>query len=102
MVPTDLHYTSDHEWVRVDGDQATIGITAYAADQYSKAQRLAEAVLAADSLREGTWRSLMRIRSAVGDYDGVITTFAQCEKALRAAGITPAPSTRTLLDQLRR
>ncbi len=75
---------------------------AYAADQYAKAQRLAEAVLAADSLREGTWRSLMRIRSAVGDYDGVITAFAQCEKALRAAGITPAPSTRTLLDQLRR
>jgi hypothetical protein len=46
--------------------------------------------------------TLMRIRSAVGDYDGVITTFAQCEKALRAAGITPAPSTRTLLNQLRR
>jgi hypothetical protein len=44
----------------------------------------------------------MRIRSAVGDYDGVITTFAQCEKVLRAAGITPAPSTRALLDQLRR
>jgi hypothetical protein len=44
----------------------------------------------------------MRIRSAVGDYDGVITTFAQCEKALRAAGIAPAPSTRTLLNQLRR
>jgi hypothetical protein len=39
----------------------------------------------------------MRIRSAVADYDGVITTFAQCEKALRAAGITPAPRTRTLL-----
>jgi glycine cleavage system H protein len=33
MVPTDLHYTKDHEWVRVDGDQATFGITAYAADQ---------------------------------------------------------------------
>jgi glycine cleavage system H protein len=32
-VPTDLRYTKDHEWVRVDGDQATIGITAYAADQ---------------------------------------------------------------------
>jgi hypothetical protein len=41
------------------------------------------------------------IRSAVGDY-GVITTFAQCEKVLRAAGITPAPITRTLLNQLRR
>jgi len=33
MVPTDLRYTTDHEWVRVEGDVATIGITAYAADQ---------------------------------------------------------------------
>jgi glycine cleavage system H protein len=33
MVPTDLRYTKDHEWVRVEGDAATIGITAYAADQ---------------------------------------------------------------------
>lgn len=33
MVPTDLRYTKDHEWVRLDGDEATIGITAYAADQ---------------------------------------------------------------------
>ena len=32
-VPTDLRYTKDHEWVRVDGDSATVGITAYAADQ---------------------------------------------------------------------
>ncbi len=33
MVPNDLRYTKDHEWVRADGAQATIGITAYAADQ---------------------------------------------------------------------
>jgi glycine cleavage system H protein len=33
MVPTDLRYTKDHEWVRVEGDEATVGITAYAADQ---------------------------------------------------------------------
>ena len=32
-VPIDLHYTKDHEWVRVDGDEATVGITEYAADQ---------------------------------------------------------------------
>ncbi len=31
--PTDLRYTRDHEWVRVDGDEATVGITQYAADQ---------------------------------------------------------------------
>src|SRR4051794_7809732 len=33
MVPDDLRYTKDHEWVRVEGDVATIGITKYAADQ---------------------------------------------------------------------
>ena len=31
--PTDLRYTRDHEWVRVDGGEATVGITQYAADQ---------------------------------------------------------------------
>ena len=29
-VPEDLHYSKDHEWVRVDGDVAVIGITDYA------------------------------------------------------------------------
>jgi glycine cleavage system H protein len=29
-VPEDLHYSKDHEWVRADGDVATIGITDYA------------------------------------------------------------------------
>ena len=33
MVPQDLRYTKEHEWVRVDGDLATIGITDYAAEQ---------------------------------------------------------------------
>ena len=33
MVPQDLRYTKDHEWVRVDGDVATIGVTDYAASQ---------------------------------------------------------------------
>jgi glycine cleavage system H protein len=31
MVPADLRYTKDHEWVRVEGDTATIGVTEYAA-----------------------------------------------------------------------
>jgi glycine cleavage system H protein len=31
--PTDLHYTKEHEWLKVEGDVATIGITAYAAEK---------------------------------------------------------------------
>ena len=33
MVPPELRYTKDHEWVRLDGDIATVGVTAFAADQ---------------------------------------------------------------------
>jgi glycine cleavage system H protein len=33
MVPQDLRYTKDHEWVRIEGDVATVGITDYAAEQ---------------------------------------------------------------------
>jgi hypothetical protein len=43
----------------------------------------------------------MRVRSAVGDYDGVVSTFALCQRPLRAAEIAlaaaPCPA-----DQLRR
>ena len=31
-VPADLRYSSDHEWIRQDGDVVTIGITEYAQD----------------------------------------------------------------------
>ncbi|WBL41646.1 glycine cleavage system protein GcvH [Algoriphagus halophytocola] len=31
--PQDLKYTKDHEWVKIDGDVATIGITEFAAGE---------------------------------------------------------------------
>jgi len=31
-VPEDLRYSSDHEWVRRDGDEVRVGITDYAQD----------------------------------------------------------------------
>ena len=33
MYPKDLKYTEQHEWVRVEGNQATVGITYFAQDQ---------------------------------------------------------------------
>jgi glycine cleavage system H protein len=33
MVPDDLRYSKEHEWVRRDGTSATIGITSFAADE---------------------------------------------------------------------
>jgi glycine cleavage system H protein len=33
MYPQDLRYSKDHEWIRVQGDRGTIGITDYAQKQ---------------------------------------------------------------------
>ncbi len=29
-IPADLHYTKDHEWIKIEGDTATVGITDFA------------------------------------------------------------------------
>ena len=33
MYPDDYYYTQDHEWIKVDGEQATVGITDFAQKQ---------------------------------------------------------------------
>jgi glycine cleavage system H protein len=33
MIPSDLKYTKEHEWVRIDGDIAIVGITHFAQHQ---------------------------------------------------------------------
>lgn len=33
MIPEDLFYSEEHEWVRIDGDVAIVGITDFAQDQ---------------------------------------------------------------------
>ncbi|HVD91416.1 MAG TPA: glycine cleavage system H protein, partial [Vicinamibacterales bacterium] len=33
MYPTELKYTKDHEWIRLEGDNARVGVTDYAQKQ---------------------------------------------------------------------
>jgi len=56
-VPGDLRYSSDHEWVRVDGNRVTIGITDYAQDAlgdvvYVQLPQVGESVAAGASFSE--------------------------------------------------
>jgi DNA-binding SARP family transcriptional activator len=76
--------------------------TQYEQEQFLDAERLAREALAHDPYQESAWRLLMRVGSAVGDEDRVITAFRQCQIALAELDATPSDSTRRLLDQLRR
>jgi two-component SAPR family response regulator len=72
------------------------------ADRYAEAQRLTDRVLDSDPFREGAWRLRMRIAGALGDDDGVIGAYRGCRRVLAQLGTTPSPSTRRLLERLRR
>ena len=55
--PSDLRYTAEHEWVRLDGDVATIGISDFAQDQlgevvYVDLPSVGEAVSTGESFGE--------------------------------------------------
>lgn len=57
MYPKDLKYDREHEWVRVDGDVVTIGISDFAQDQlgevvYVDLPSIGNAVTAGDSFGE--------------------------------------------------
>ena len=75
---------------------------AFAEGRYGEAERLIDAVLGADPTREAAWRLLMRLANYLGDQDRVIRAYHACERALAAVGAQPAPSTRELLENLRR
>jgi DNA-binding SARP family transcriptional activator len=75
---------------------------AFDAGRYQDAERLVAAILDLDPFREGAWRLEMRIASAVGNDDRVISAYRSCERALGELGTAPSTSTRQLLDTLRR
>lgn len=55
--PPELKYSKDHEWVSVDGDVATVGITHHAQDQlgdivYVELPEVGDTVAAGDSICE--------------------------------------------------
>jgi ATP/maltotriose-dependent transcriptional regulator MalT/DNA-binding SARP family transcriptional activator len=75
---------------------------AFAEGRLGEARRLVDEVLSADPYREAAWRLTMRLASALGDEDGVIRSYRRCEQALAEVGATPTPTTRQLLERLRR
>lgn len=75
---------------------------AYQLERYAEARQLIDRVVAADPLREAPWRLSMRVRSALGDDDGVIRAFHRCRQALAEIGTRPSDTSCRLLEALRR
>lgn len=61
-----------------------------------------DAVLRADPIRSRPRALAKRLAGALGDEHGVIRAYRRCAQALAAIGAGPAPTTRSLLEHLRR
>ena len=52
-IPSDLKYTSNDEWIRIEGNIGTIGITDYAQDQLSDIVFVEVIVSAGETVKKG-------------------------------------------------
>ena len=71
-----LKYTAEHEWVSIDGDIATVGITAYAADKLGDVVYI-DLPAVGDELSGGTVVGEIESTKSVGELfapiDGTVT-----------------------------
>jgi DNA-binding SARP family transcriptional activator len=79
-----------------------VAVAALEHSRFEIAQDALTEILAEHPYREQAWRLLMRASAAQGREDRVIELFRRCESALGTIGLEPAPSTRLLVDGLRR
>lgn len=81
-IPNELKYTKDHEWVRLEGNVATVGITEYAQDQlgdivYIDIESLDESVEAGE-----TFGSVEAVKTVADLYMPVTGTVTEANEAL--------------------
>jgi len=77
-IPDDLHYSKDHEWVRVDGNVAIVGITDYAQDSlgdvvYVELPKVGDAFAANESF--GSVESVKAVSEVFSPVSGEIVGF---------------------------
>ncbi len=77
-IPKDLKYTKDHEWVKVEGDMATIGVTDYAQDElgdivYVEVETLDEALEEGEVF--GTVEAVKTVSDLYLPLSGTVTAF---------------------------
>ncbi len=81
--PDDLRYSKEHEWVRVDGAQATIGITSFAADELGDIVFVELPEPGAEVRQFGTFGVIESVKAVSDLYAPVSGEVTEVNEALR-------------------
>jgi glycine cleavage system H protein len=83
--PDDLRYSKEHEWVRADGDEATIGITSFAADELGDIVFVELPEVGATVTQFGTFGVVESVKAVSDLYSPVSGEVTEVNDALREA-----------------
>ena len=83
--PDDLRYSKEHEWVRLDGSSATIGITSFAADELGDIVFVELPEVGAKLTQFGTFGVVESVKAVSDLYSSVSGEVAEVNEALRDA-----------------
>ena len=83
--PDDLRYSKEHEWVRVEGSRATIGITSFAADELGDVVFVELPEVGATLSQFGTFGVVESVKAVSDLYAPISGEVIEVNEALRDA-----------------
>jgi glycine cleavage system H protein len=83
--PDDLRYSKEHEWVRVDGSRATIGITRFAADELGDIVFVELPEVGSGLTQFGTFGVVESVKAVSDLYSPISGEVLEVNEALREA-----------------
>lgn len=84
MVPSDRKYVDSHEWVKIDGDLAVIGITDYAQDSLGDITFVELPAVGTDVTKGGECCVIESVKAASDVYSPLTGVIAEVNSALEA------------------
>ena len=83
VYPDDLRYSKEHEWVRVEDDTATIGITSFAADELGDVVFIELPEVGSSLAQFGTFGVVESVKAVSDLYAPVSGEVVEVNEALR-------------------
>ena len=84
-VPQDVRYSKTHEWVKVDGDVATLGITDFAQNQLSDLTFVELPAIGDEIQAEGEIAVVESVKAASDVYSPIAGTITEVNEALESS-----------------
>ena len=84
-IPENLKYTKDHEWIRVEGDMAVVGITEFASQELGDIVFVEVETVGEDLEKEETFGSIEAVKTVSDMFMPVSGNVAEFNEALEDA-----------------